>query len=62
MFQVTPHGEHMRLGKSSKLAGSLKSEASEIMFWTSETILVLVRSDKLIFFFRTSETILVLNL
>ena len=31
--------------QSSKLAGSPKSEASEIMFRTSETILALVRSD-----------------
>ena len=31
--------------QSSKLAGSPKSEASEIMLWTSETILALVRSD-----------------
>ena len=31
--------------QSSKLAGSPKSEVSEIMFRTSETILVLVRSD-----------------
>ena len=31
--------------QSSKLAGSPKSEASEIMLRTSETILALVRSD-----------------
>ena len=31
--------------QSSKLAGSPKSEASEIMLQTSETILALVRSD-----------------
>ena len=31
--------------QSSKLAGSLKSEASEIMLRTSETILALVRLD-----------------
>ena len=29
----------------SKIAGTPKSEASEIMFWTSEAILVLVRLD-----------------
>ena len=33
------------LMQSSKFAGSPKSEVSEIMFRTSETILVLVRSD-----------------
>ena len=31
--------------QSSKLAGSPKSEASEIMLQTSETILALVQSD-----------------
>ena len=31
--------------QSSKLTGSPKSEASEIMLRTSETILALVRSD-----------------
>ena len=31
--------------QSSKLAGSPKSEASEIMLRTSETILALVRSE-----------------
>ena len=38
--QLEMHG-----GQSSKLAGSPKSEASEIMVQTSETILALVRSD-----------------
>ena len=31
--------------QSSKLAGSPKTKVSEISFWTSERILVLVRSD-----------------
>ena len=34
-----------RVSQSLKFAGSPKSEASEIMFRTSETILVSVRSD-----------------